>query len=340
MDNGCLIDPFDFDATLLTVNFATRLLAMEMDYHSILDRALEAFCDLGSCRDAAIMSYGGDDTITVVAASIDYDRMFLDEEIPFEGALAEAARTRKPTVMEDCTESAFPLPSGRKSASGETTCLCLPLVGSRDLVRGFISLKRESERPWNHCEIFQLGILSTVAAISLENSKLFRLAIEDSLTGLYTRRYLTIRMDDEVTRIRRRGGELSLIMLDLDHFKNINDQYGHSAGDSALEQMADIILENSRRGVDVVCRYGGEEFAVLMPGSNLESARTVGERICQACCCRLIEVPDQMISITVSAGVASLAECEMPVAADLLELADQRLYKAKQNGRNCTVFAD
>jgi diguanylate cyclase (GGDEF)-like protein len=337
MDNKCNLDQFDFDATLLTVSFATRLLAMELDYHSVIDRALEAFCDIGSCRDAAIINKDRDERLTLVGASIDYERMFLDEEVPFEGALVTAASTQKPVIINGCPMSEFPIPSGKNSPCENSTCLCVPLVGSRDMVKGFITLKREVERPWSNCELFQIGILSTVAAIAIENTKLFRLAISDPLTDLYTRRYLSIRMDDEVTRIRRRGGELSLIMLDVDHFKNINDRYGHSSGDMALKQIAEIILENSRRGVDVVCRYGGEEFAVLMPSSDIKAAETVAERICTQCCKTLIELPNDMINISVSAGAASLAECDMPIAADLIDLSDRRLYEAKKRGRNCAV---
>lgn len=340
MDKECRIDQFDFDATLLTVNFATRLLTMELDYHSVIDRALEAFCDIGSCRDAAIIKCSQNEELTMVGACIDYDRMFLEEDIPFKGPLVKAANTHKPIIEIECNYSDFPLPSGKNASPGKSTCLCLPLVGSRGMVRGFILLKREAERPWNNCELFQLGILSTVAAISLENSKLFRLSIEDCLTGLYTRRYLSIRMEDEVIRIRRRGGELSLIMLDVDHFKKINDNYGHQAGDVALKQISEIILENSRRGVDVVCRYGGEEFAVLMPGSDLKSAKIVAERICSNCCKTLIELPTEMINISLSAGAATLTECQMPIAADLIELADKRLYEAKSRGRNCAVCTD
>lgn len=340
MDNECHIDKFDFEATLLTVNFATKLLAMELDYHSVLDRSLEAFCDMGSCRDAAIITKDHDGKLTLVGASIDYERMFLDEEIPFEGALVTAASTQKPVIVNSCPISEFPLPSGKNSPCENATCLCVPLVGSRGIVQGFVSLKRELERPWNNCDLFQIGILSTVAAISLENSKLFRLAISDSLTELYTRRYLSIRMEDEVTKIRRRGGELALIMIDVDDFKKINDTYGHTAGDMALKQLADIISDTSRRGVDIVCRYGGEEFAVLLPDSDIQAAKIVASRICAHCCKTLIELPNDMINISVSAGAASLAECKMPVAADLVDLADKRLYKAKNSGKNCAVCSD
>ncbi|CCO23306.1 Diguanylate cyclase [Maridesulfovibrio hydrothermalis AM13 = DSM 14728] len=333
-----MIDKFDFDATLLTTNFATRLLAMEVDKDVLIDRTLEAFCDLGSCQNATLMMYDDHRQLKGVAASVKGRRFTINEEIPLTDAMTEAADSLRPVVRPVCNDTEFPLPA--KSCASKNTCLCVPLVGSRDLIRGFVTLYRDKSSPWEIAELFQLGIISTVAAVSFENSKLFRQTIEDSLTGLYMRRYLFIRLSEEVQRVKRRHGDLSVIMLDIDHFKLVNDTYGHAAGDKVLKAVADVLHKSSRKGVDIPCRYGGEEFAVLMPGSKKEEAEIVAERIRRACEENIISASDCHIKVTLSSGVASIDECDPQSGDELLRRADKRLYRAKESGRNMIVCID
>ncbi|WP_421903584.1 sensor domain-containing diguanylate cyclase [Maridesulfovibrio sp.] len=329
------IDKFDFDSTLLTVNFATRLLAMEVDRDILVDRVLEAFCDLGNCQDATLMMYDEYDQLKGIAASLKRRRFIIDEEIPMTKAMEEAAQSLKPVVRPVCDDSIYPLPS--ECCDTDKTCLCVPLVGSRDRIRGFVTLYRAKEQQWDISELFQLGIISTVAAISIENSRLFRQTIEDSLTGLYMRRYLFIRMREEIQRFKRRGGPLSVIMIDVDEFKTVNDTYGHATGDVVLRSVGQILHDNSRQGVDIPCRYGGEEFVILMPGSEKREAEIVAERIRAACEAASISAPEGKIQITASCGIASVEECQEASADALLNIADKRLYRAKESGRNRVV---
>ncbi|NDV27061.1 sensor domain-containing diguanylate cyclase [Desulfovibrio sp. JC010] len=329
------IDKFDFDATLLTVNFATRLLAMEVDPDILTDRVLEAFCDLGNCQDATLMMYDEYRQLKGVAASLNQRRFIIDEQIPLNKAMEEAAQSLKPVVRPVCDDSIYPLPS--ECCDSEKTCLCIPLVGSRDRIRGFVTLYRPKDQQWDISELFQLGIISTVAAISIENSRLFRQTIEDSLTGLYMRRYLFIRLREEVQRFKRRGGPLSAIMLDIDHFKSVNDTYGHATGDVVLRTVGHILHDSSRQGVDLPCRYGGEEFVILMPGSEKKEAEIVAERIRAACEAKEIHAPEGKVKVTISCGISSIEECQEPSAEELLKIADQRLYCAKETGRNRVV---
>ena len=330
------IDKFDFDSTLLTVNFATRLLAMEVDRDILVDRVLEAFCDLGNCQDATLMMYDEYDQLKGIAASLKRRRFIIDEDIPMTKAMEEAAQSLKPVVRPVCDDSIYPLPS--ECCDTDKTCLCVPLVGSRDRIRGFVTLYRAKEQQWDISELFQLGIISTVAAISIENSRLFRQTIEDSLTGLYMRRYLFIRMREEIQRFKRRGGPLSVIMIDVDNFKAVNDTYGHATGDVVLRSVGQILHANSRQGVDIPCRYGGEEFVILMPGSEKNEAEIVAERIRAACEAANICAPEGQVKITASCGIASVEECQEASADSLLSIADKRLYCAKESGRNRVVI--
>ncbi|WP_027721855.1 sensor domain-containing diguanylate cyclase [Maridesulfovibrio zosterae] len=332
------IDKFDFEATLLTTNFATRLLAMQINIEVLIDRALEAFCDLGSCKNATLIMYDEKQELKGIAASVNGQRFLIDEELTMTEAMMEAAKSLKPVIRPVCNKTEFPLPTD--SCCKNNTCLCVPLVGSRDSIRGFVTLYREKSKPWEISELFQLGIVSTVAAISFENSELFRQTIEDSLTGLYLRRYLFIRLEEEIQRLKRRGGSISIIMLDIDHFKRVNDTYGHDIGDKVLKAVGKVLKESCRTGVDLPCRYGGEEFAVMMPGSTKEEAEVVAERIRLACEKTVISTTEYTIKVTLSSGVASVNECKTISGDTLMKKADKRLYRAKKTGRNKIVCVD
>ena len=165
-----------------------------------------------------------------------------------------------------------------------------------------------------------------------QNAQLERLATTDSLTGLANRRCLFEHLEQEVYRARRYGTPLSLVMFDIDHFKRINDSWGHAAGDGVLRKIA---LETHRllRKTDRAGRYGGEEFVVLLPETDLAEAMLLAHRLTQSISSMVI-TPEHgsPISVTVSAGVAALAPDES--GEELILHADQALYRAKQGGRN------
>jgi diguanylate cyclase (GGDEF)-like protein len=160
-------------------------------------------------------------------------------------------------------------------------------------------------------------------------------AIRDALTGIYNLRYYKERMNNEISAARRDGTPLSLIYFDLDHFKTVNDQYGHPAGDEVLRQVAKHISKISRAH-DVFARVGGEEFTVLLPRCNLSDAMSDAERIRVIIENLSIPVsPELSINITISLGVVTLLGEES--AEDFYQRADKKLYEAKQTGRNRVV---
>jgi len=164
------------------------------------------------------------------------------------------------------------------------------------------------------------------------------MSITDELTGLYNRRYLNERLTEEIERARRYKYPISCLMLDLDHFKNVNDTYGHQVGDLVLEEFARI-LKDSTRVVDIIARYGGEEFLIVLPMTNLKGAQTLAERIR-----RNVELhrfaKDLALPVTVSVGCAQLD----PTKGDemdpelLIQLSDKALYEAKKR-RNTIACA-
>lgn len=164
------------------------------------------------------------------------------------------------------------------------------------------------------------------------HDRLQKIANHDQLTGLYNRRYWFSTFEDEFERSRRYGNPLSVMILDLDHFKEINDTYGHPAGDTVLEAFA-TILNDTLRESDVCARYGGEEFAVLLPETNVSSARDTAERIRTYVEEKDFETDAGTISVTVSIGLTEFSD-NVPNLDDLLKQADKALYEAKDRGRN------
>lgn len=162
------------------------------------------------------------------------------------------------------------------------------------------------------------------------------LATRDSLTGLMNRRHVTELIEREVQRRRRFGARLSVAMFDLDHFKHINDRYGHGCGDEVLRAFADE-AQRTIRGCDALARWGGEEFLLLMPETGLEDARVGAERVRAMLERHVITKHGERVPVTLSSGVAELGKTE--TIESLVERADQALYLAKSHGRNRVEIA-
>ena len=164
-------------------------------------------------------------------------------------------------------------------------------------------------------------------------------ANRDSLTDLFNRRYLEGTLEREMARCKREGTPISMLLLDIDHFKVVNDTYGHQAGDEVLRVLARI-LQDSARVEDIICRYGGEEFLLVLPKMPLEIARARGEQLLRLFADTSVTFGDHRITVTTSIGVAGTPP-HSPSAETLIRCADEALYLAKQNGRNRVVaFGD
>ncbi len=188
-----------------------------------------------------------------------------------------------------------------------------------------------------------LAHLGVIAAFAIENgvnrARLLRSGFTDVLTGWHNRRYLVERLREELARARRDGTHLACLMLDVDHFKRVNDTWGHAAGDAVLIELARRV-EGEVRQSDVAARYGGEEFVVLMPGTEARSAAPLAERIRCAIAASPVELGDgESVLTTASIGIASVdpsrtdSELE-PIGKRLLAEADAALYRAKSAGRD------
>ncbi len=168
--------------------------------------------------------------------------------------------------------------------------------------------------------------------------KLYESSTRDALTGAYNRLHFEERLRSEVAYAIRHRTPCSLLIIDLDHFKRVNDTYGHPAGDLVLKRASEACVR-ALRTEDVFARYGGEEFGVVLRGIELKGAYRLGERLRQAVANEVIEHEGKQIKVTLSAGCASLACCSgTPSAEELIGIADRRLYLSKQAGRNHVAF--
>jgi diguanylate cyclase (GGDEF)-like protein len=181
-----------------------------------------------------------------------------------------------------------------------------------------------------------LESLALQIAAALQNAHLYELAMVDGLTGLFVRRYFDARIEEEVERSKRYGSAFSVVMMDVDDFKNLNDTYGHLVGDRVLKAIANIV-KAQMRGVDTAARYGGEEIAVILPRTEMVGAYSLAERIREGIAELRIttdEEPPRALAVTASLGIAAYPESKAQSGEDLVRRADRALYRAKKTGKN------
>lgn len=220
----------------------------------------------------------------------------------------------------------------------------IPLRRDEQLTGCVVFGSRDDRRFTRHLGTDFLAHLGVMISFALENavnrSRLVRSGVTDYLTGWHNRRYLEERLLEELAKARRSGTPVGCLLIDLDHFKRINDELGHLAGDLALRETS-MRINAEVRTSDAAARYGGDEFVLLLPNATLDQGYTLAERIRKAVCAAPVELqPGATRSLTVSIGVASITlgreEPDLKAAAEqLVAAADAALYKAKENGRNC-----
>jgi diguanylate cyclase (GGDEF)-like protein len=270
----------------------------------------------------------------------------------------EAGDKEKHTLIRDKEQAIY-----RYMAPLDVEDSCMPCHAKQGYrvgdVRGGISVTfdvtaTEKKMARNRFGFIGLGIAATLLLLGIILFLIFRLAgrlsdaystiekmsITDDLTQLFNRRHFHARLDEEIERARRYEHPMSLLMMDLDHFKRINDRYGHQTGDDVLKTIA-AILRAKTRNADVVARYGGEEFVVLLPETKQKAARVTAEKLRTAIEQHQLSAPDRSVfHVTASFGVSSLDMADKNNADpgdQIVKMADDAMYQAKQAGRNRVV---
>ena len=182
------------------------------------------------------------------------------------------------------------------------------------------------------------NILVEVAELRRHLTELSNLVRTDTLTGIANYRYFTQALEQEIERTQRSGQPTSLIMIDIDFFKKVNDQWGHEIGNRALIHLSQKLRQTVRK-LDIPCRYGGEEFVVILPDTNLAACLPVAERIREGVEMSPLDVDGKKIAMTVSLGIATYSNQDDIIVEDLVKEADGYLYQAKETGRNRVCHA-
>ena len=330
----------DSEDCLIILNYATRLMALDLKREVLLERSLEALSDFSANKNVALFIRRGDKQ-HLCLEGLFKDRRFqaAREEIPCSGTpLEEVIINKEFRIYPQQRGCGYPMPAA-KGQEGEGFCLCLPLAGIGTKIIGVVAVTAPDDRQRTTKGMQMLHILTTVIAISLENSSLFQMATHDNLTGLLIRNVFEIRLREELARMQRHRGVFSVLMTDIDHFKKINDTLGHAGGDAVLKELAKIFGTHVRDKLDVVCRYGGDEFMILMTDTGAGDAEKIAARIHAHCAAQPLSILGKTVEVTLSSGLLTVKAAPDAREKELIRRVDRLLYEAKERGRN-NICAD
>ena len=253
-------------------------------------------------------------------------------------------RHRQPLLVKDIAKD-YRFNAQRIIAKTKTRSLIMAPVTTGDTIMGIIRIDSFQQDTFSVDDLRMLAIIANIAALTIYNARLFQqtqyLADHDELTGLYVKRYFIEKLNSSIKEAQISGSAFTVLLLDLDKFKNLNDNYGHSVGDKVLQKVGRVLEESIPQRVSqpVVARYGGEEFVILLPNTARVDAKIIAEEMRKAIAGEAFIVRRQEIWTTVSTGVAEFL-LNGNSAEAILASADAALYQAKREGRNKVVFAE
>jgi len=308
-----------------------------LDVDDLLDRVLKKVLQVSNFEAGGIYLFDRQSNELVLKSHFGIPQRFVDRierARATEGFTTRIALSGKPLFVPDVNLNERLLRTGIRIA-GIQSFATLPIM-AKEQILGIMAVASREPRQFTHSTVHLLGTICSQIALAIDNAQLYEralhLAYTDGLTGLHNRRYLLEQMEREFARAKRNGSSLSMIMMDLDGLKMINDRLGHNEGDRVLQELGRLIKGNTRAS-DVAARWGGDEFVVLAPDTASRPARRIAERIrAKAEQCKPIS-SEEATPITVSVGVATYPEH----AANLTELikhADEAMYNAKGLGKN------
>lgn len=305
-----------------------------LDLDQVFDRILGNIQRVLDCDSANIMLIEGNHVQMIRSMQGIIRKEFTVSDLPI---LSEIVRDAAPVVISDVRSRPDWQPES--STAWIKSYMGAPIIVQNEVI-GVINL--DSATPGFYAEwmVQRLRAFADHAAIAVNNARLYarvtELATFDTLTGLYNRRHFIDLTNHEIARSRRYQTPLSAVMFDLDHYKRVNDRYGHQMGDRVLVEIANLCRANLR-SVDIACRYGGDEVTIILPDTNLEQAIQFAERLRGLISAIRIPAGEKMVRITASMGVAAF-EPEFSSLEDLLANADRALYRAKQGRNRIAVY--
>ncbi len=324
----------------------------------LIKQALKSLTKLGNSEHVALLSVE-DHGVGVIVGGLNKGEFTLPgKRLEFKDTpLEKVISTKQAHTFHGTIIDSLPMPTHQDAGSG-MGCLCIPLQDDNNKLVGLALLSQKSATPLSAGLMQVLNVLrplmASILQTSMENEHLIQMATLDSLTGLYSRRYFEGRLQEEFTRFRRHGGVMSLLLIDVDRFKQINETCGYQEGNRVLQEVAKLINSSIRKEIDIPCRYGGEQFMLLLPNTNVDGAYVLAERVRKRCeQFRFNTSKGIPLKVTISVGIAHSVDIvheetidengeiiveggpeNLLTKEELLYRTDTMLYAAKQAGRN------
>ncbi len=311
------------------INEFTQILTTYLDLEVLAEQTLNQLIkNAESSGGAILIEKNGEMDVVASMGIIDPQKLEINERI------LNVYKTRQRQIIE------FPedvLLDGVIANFQPKTLLLEPIL-YKNIVIGIIILS--SSHSFSRNTIDKLSFFSQSLSLAFRNAithnQIQKLAAIDELTGLYNRRFGSIRLQEEYGRSIRSDTPMSVLLFDIDHFKKVNDTYGHMLGDRVLVSVAKTASAAIREG-DVLMRYGGEEFVCILPGASQNDAKHIAERIRVMVMDNTVKNGDQEIKITISIGIATFPNAQISNCEEFIKLADEAMYTAKETGRNRIV---
>ncbi len=324
---------------LSTVIKAVQAISGEIVLEQLLDRLIRMGIEnAGGQRGVILLEENG--RLYVEAESDSAGNVRVLKSVPFENygdlpasIVSYVYKTLENVVIDDAAKDERFASDPYIREKRVRSVLCAPIRRHNRLSGLFYVENSLASGVFTRQRMEMLTILSAPSAIAIENAKLFEMARRDGLTGLINYRYFLYALENQLAGAGSNNYPVALLMLDIDHFKQFNDRYGHQAGDEVLKQVAAIIRLNAP-DEDLVSRYGGEEFTVICPGKTFEEAKKLAEKIRLDVECSEMRHGREILKVKVSIGVAGTFLASAASAQALIRMADSALYKAKAAGRN------
>ncbi len=307
----------------------THILSDAVDLDQIAERVFDVLQPLLEATEIVLFIHTDQGDLEPRVVRRERETLFSDE---FDGAVIDLDQANEALERQTLV----------KTVEGETSRFCVPLIADQKpvgVMRFDIPLDGSPDEKAARLDEFE-AVLANIAkhlALVVKTPNLHDRATIDGLTGLFTRRHFDIRIADMFRLGRRYATPFSLLLIDLDHFKEVNDQYGHRVGDVVLAETA-LLVTNGIRDCDSAFRYGGEEFAVLLPETTAKEAWNIAERLRKNIKENEVTADGHTVGVTICTGIAEYSP-ELANYGELVARADQALYNAKQSGRDRTVLA-
>lgn len=328
---------------LALLHRASQMVTATLDFDQVMDQLLRVAAEMVNTEGGSVWLWESGRTEKLMCQALLYQSQIQSPPglhlSSGEGIAGWVAKHGESAILNDVNKDPRYSPEIGGSLGITVKNIIAVPIQVRDETKGALVVSNKQNGVFDENDLYLIETLASTAAIAIENARLFaevqRLSITDELTGVYSRRHFFTIAEQEMQRASRYGHDFAIIMLDIDHFKQINDKHGHLIGDKVLKRLA-IDLGKIVRGMDFVCRYGGEEFVILLPEANIDMAVNTAERLRRYVERHPFDMESITFTITISAGIACYSSDSTDIEA-ILTQADKALYKAKANGRNRVV---